>query len=103
MSQTASTSPATSEKQPATFVHACLRRAPAGSSTTLNLRLPSYQLVNLSAGFEGKSGFDLIFYINNLFDENAILAFDRERGGRARLGFHIGQSRTLGVTVRKRF
>ena len=49
------------------------------------------------------NGLDLTLYINNLFDENAILAFDRERGGRARLGFHVGQPRTLGVTVRKRF
>ena len=32
-------------------------------------------------------------YVNNLFDENALLSFDRERGGRARLGFNIGQPR----------
>ena len=39
-------------------------------------------------------------YANNLFDENAKLSFDRERGGRARLGFNIGQPRTIGLTVR---
>ena len=49
------------------------------------------------------NGFDFIIYVNNVFDENAILAFDRERGGRARLGFHVGQPRTFGVTARKRF
>jgi iron complex outermembrane receptor protein len=42
-------------------------------------------------------------YVTNLFDENALLSFDRERGGRARLGFNIGQPRVIGVTVRQRF
>jgi iron complex outermembrane receptor protein len=36
-------------------------------------------------------------------DENALLSFDRERGGRARLGYTIGQPRTVGVTIRKSF
>ena len=49
------------------------------------------------------SGLDFSVYVNNVFDENALLAFDRERGGRARLGFHVGQPRTFGATVRKRF
>jgi iron complex outermembrane receptor protein len=29
-----------------------------------------------------------------------LLSFDRERGGRARLGFNIGAPRTIGVTTR---
>ena len=41
--------------------------------------------------------------MNNVADENADLAFDRERGGRARLGFHTNSPRTFGVTVRKTF
>ena len=45
----------------------------------------------------------MIAYVNNLFDENPLLSFDRERGGRARLGYTIGQPRTIGVTVRKSF
>ena len=32
-----------------------------------------------------------------------LLSFDRERGGRARLGFNIGQPRTFGVTARQTF
>ena len=40
-----------------------------------------------------------MIYVNNLFDENAMLSFDRERGGRARLGFNIGQPRTIGLTL----
>ena len=50
-------------------------------------------------GFEG--GLSLIAYVNNLFDENALLGFDRERGGRARLGYTVGQPRTFGITARK--
>ncbi|HYE29420.1 MAG TPA: TonB-dependent receptor [Allosphingosinicella sp.] len=98
------TQPGDQENNPRTFVHGLpFGGAPAGASTTLDLKLPDYQLVNLSAGVEMASGFDIVVYVNNVFDENAILAFDRERGGRARLGFHIGQPRTFGVTARKRF
>ncbi|HEX6377001.1 MAG TPA: TonB-dependent receptor [Allosphingosinicella sp.] len=98
------TQPGDQENNPRTFVHGLpFGGAPAGASTTLDLKLPDYQLVNVSAGVEMASGFDVILYVNNLFDENAILAFDRERGGRARLGFHVGQPRTFGATVRKRF
>ena len=44
-----------------------------------------------------------MLYANNLFDENAKLSFDRERGGRARLGYHVGTPRTIGLTLRKAF
>jgi iron complex outermembrane receptor protein len=60
-------------------------------------------LVNLSAGVELDNGLSLTAYVNNLFDENPLLSFDRERGGRARLGYNIGQPRTFGVTARKTF
>jgi iron complex outermembrane recepter protein len=69
----------------------------------LNLKLPSYELVNLSAGLEFDNGIDVILYANNLFDESPKLSFDRERGGRARLGFNVGQPRTIGLTLRKAF
>ena len=71
--------------------------------TTVDLKLPSYEVVNLSAGVEMDDGLDLVVYVNNLFDENALLSFDRERGGRARVGYTIGQPRTYGVTARKAF
>jgi iron complex outermembrane receptor protein len=71
--------------------------------TVVDLKLPSYEIVNLSAGLEMADGVDLIAYVTNLFDENALLSFDRERGGRARLGYTVGQPRTVGVTVRKAF
>ena len=98
------TQPGDQENNPRTFVHGLpFGGAPAGAATTLDLKLPDYQLINLSAGIELGDGFGAVVYVNNLLDENAILAFDRERGGRARLGFHVGQPRTMGVTVRKRF
>ena len=68
-----------------------------------SLKLPSYDLVNLSAGLAWDSGLELVAYVNNIFDENAKLSLDRERSGRARLGYNIGQPRTIGLTVRHRF
>lgn len=98
------TQPADQENNPRTFVHGLpFGGAPASASTTVDLLLPDYQLVNLSAGVELDSGLSLTAYVNNLFDENPLLSFDRERGGRARLGFNIGQPRTFGVTARQSF
>jgi len=68
-----------------------------------SLKLPAYNLVNLSAGIEWDSGLEIVAYANNLFDENAKLSFDRERGGRARLGYNIGTPRTIGLTIRQAF
>lgn len=97
------TQPGDQEGNPRSFVS----NLPFGGATGLNptvldLELPSYQILNLSAGMSWGAT-DLIFYVNNVTDENALLAFDRERGGRARLGFHTNQPRTFGVTVRYRF
>jgi outer membrane receptor protein involved in Fe transport len=98
------TQPGDQENNPRRFVHGLpFGGQPAGSATTLDLKLPSYELVNLSAGITFPNRLELIAYINNIFDENPILSFDRERGGRARLGFQVGQPRTYGITARKRF
>ncbi|KTE02465.1 MULTISPECIES: TonB-dependent receptor [unclassified Sphingopyxis] len=98
------TQPGDQENNPRTFVHGfTFGGAPIGSATTLDLKLPDYQLVNLGAGIEFPNEFEISVYVNNLLDENALLAFDRERGGRARLGFATNQPRTFGVTVRKGF
>jgi outer membrane receptor protein involved in Fe transport len=98
------TQPADQENNPRTFSHGLPVFGMDGSEQTIgDLKLPSYQLVNLSAGLEFDSGLEFVLYANNLFDENAKLAFDRERGGRARLGFHVGQPRTIGITVRQKF
>jgi iron complex outermembrane receptor protein len=92
------------ENNPRSFVSGLAYGGATGLvPTVVNLKLPSYEVVNLSAGLEMQDGVDLTLYVNNLFDENALLSFDRERGGRARLGYTVGQPRTMGVTVRKSF
>ncbi|GIK47758.1 MAG: TonB-dependent receptor [Alphaproteobacteria bacterium] len=70
--------------------------------TSVDLELDPYTIVNLSAGVEGEN-WTVSLFANNVFDENANLGFDRERGGRARLAFHTNQPRTIGVTVRRTF
>ncbi|MGQ0659316.1 TonB-dependent receptor [Sphingosinicella sp.] len=98
------TQPSDQENNPRSFVSGLPFAGATGTgATVLNLRLPNYQYVNLSAGIEWQNGLGVQVYVNNLLDENAILSFDRERGGRARLGFNIGQPRIIGVTVRQRF
>jgi iron complex outermembrane receptor protein len=43
------------------------------------------------------------FFINNLFDELALLSFDQERGTRARNGYLTNQPRTFGISTRLDF
>ena len=71
-------------------------------ATVLDLELGAYTLVDVRLGLFVED-WELAFYISNLTDENASLSFDRERGGRARLGFRIGQPRTMGFVVRRSF
>jgi iron complex outermembrane recepter protein len=98
------TQPGDQENNPRTFVPGfTFGGAPASAATVLDLELPAYQLVNLSAGVTLPSRLELSIYVNNLLDENALLAFDRERGGRARLGFSVSQPRTIGLTARQSF
>ncbi len=92
------------EGNPRSFVSGLAFGGATGTAATvLDLRLPSYQYVNLSAGVDWENGLSAMVYVTNLFDENALLSFDRERGGRARLGFNVGQPRVIGLTLRKRF
>ena len=64
--------------------------------------MPAYDLLNLRLGLlKGKWDFSL--YANNLTDEQAYLALDRERGLRARVGYLTNQPRTFGVTARFAF
>ena len=98
------TQPADQEDGAGVFEHGLPVLGMDGSEvTTLDLKLPGYELVNLSAGLKFDSGLEFVLYANNIFDSNPKLAFDRERGGRARLGFHVGQPRTIGLTIRHKF
>lgn len=98
------TQPADQENNPRNFVSGLPFRGATGQGVTrVDLLLPAYDLINLSAGMDFDNGLGIQLYANNLFDENALLSFDRERGGRARLGYNIGRPREIGVTLRKRF
>ncbi|MGH7529031.1 MAG: TonB-dependent receptor, partial [Gemmatimonadales bacterium] len=66
---------------------------------TFNPELPAYNIVNLRVGLI-RDTWDVALFLNNVFDEVAFLALDRERGSRARVGYLTNQPRTLGVTLR---
>ncbi len=70
--------------------------------TELDLELDPYTLVGLSLAIR-KDNWEAALHVDNLTDENANLSFDRERGGRARLGFRVNQPRTVGISIRKSF
>ena len=70
--------------------------------TSLDLELDAYTVVNLRLGI-AKEDWETALYITNVTDEEADLSFDRERGGRARLGFRTNQPRTVGIVFRKFF
>ena len=68
------------------------------STFVFNPELPAYNLLNLRLGTM-RPGWEMAFYINNVTDERAYLALDRERGLRARVGYLTNQPRTFGVTL----
>ncbi len=97
------TQPSDQENNPRSFVSGLpFGGAPGTDATVVDLELEPYTTLNLNAGIENDV-WALIVYVNNVTDENAELAFDRERGGRARLGFHVISPRTFGVTARRSF
>jgi iron complex outermembrane receptor protein len=69
------------------------------STFTFNPLLSAYDLVNLRLGVR-HDFWDVAFYVNNLTDERAFLALDRERDFRARVGFLTNQPRTFGISTR---
>lgn len=71
-------------------------------TTVLDLELDAYTLLNLNTGLTTED-WEIVLYVRNALDENANLSFDRERGGRARLGFRTNQPRTAGLTYRRFF
>ncbi len=72
---------------------------PLNTSTfTFNPELPAYTLANLRAGLSHDT-WDAAVFVNNITDERALLALDRERGTRARVGYLTNQPRTAGVSM----
>ncbi|HZI67159.1 MAG TPA: TonB-dependent receptor, partial [Thermoanaerobaculia bacterium] len=64
-----------------------------------NPELPAYDIINARVGVRFDH-FDIAIFGNNLTDERAFLALDRERGLLARVGYLTNQPRTFGITTR---
>ena len=64
--------------------------------------MPAYDIVNARIGVKQEK-WDFSLYGNNLTDERAFLALDRERGTRARIGYLTNQPRTFGTSLRVNF
>jgi iron complex outermembrane receptor protein len=69
------------------------------NSFTFNPLLPAYGILNFRVGL-ARSGWEGAVFVNNVTDERALLALDRERGLKARVGYLTNQPRTLGVLLR---
>ncbi|MGE5414455.1 MAG: TonB-dependent receptor domain-containing protein, partial [Syntrophomonadaceae bacterium] len=67
-----------------------------------NPLLPSYNILNLRLGVR-HNVWDFSFYCNNVTNEHAELALDRERGFLARQGFIVNPPRTYGLQARVDF
>ena len=67
-----------------------------------NPELPAYDIVNMRLGWR-RADWDIAAYVNNLTDELAYLALERERGTLARVGYLTNQPRTIGVAARLNF
>jgi len=69
---------------------------------TFEPELPSYDIGNLRFGVK-KDAWEAALYVNNVWDERALLSLDRERGFRARVGYLTNQPRTYGLSLRMNF
>lgn len=61
--------------------------------------LPAYDVFNARVGLV-RADWELALFVDNLTDERAFLALDRERGGLARVGYLTNQPRTVGLSLR---
>jgi len=86
-----------------TFQHTSPGKTIGGPLTdtlfTFKPELPAYDIVNLRVGVT-RTGWEAAVFLNNVTDERAFLALDRERGTRARVGYLTNQPRTLGLNLR---
>lgn len=69
------------------------------STFSFEPELPAYSLLNFRIGLN-RGNWEAALFANNLTDERALLALDRERGTRARVGYLTNQPRTIGVNFR---
>lgn len=75
---------------------------PTATTFSFDPKMPSYETGNIRLGMHNDR-WELAFFVNNVWDERAFLALDRERGRRARVGFLTNQPRTFGLTARVNF
>jgi hypothetical protein len=75
---------------------------PANTVIYFDSRLPAYSLGNLRAGIR-TNRWELAAYLNNIWDTNARLALDYERGRSARVGYITNQPETVGIYGQYRF
>jgi iron complex outermembrane receptor protein len=74
--------------------------APLTQNTfTFEPELPSYDIINLRLGLL-KNRWDAALFVNNVTDEEALLALDQERGTLARVGYVTNAPRTFGLSAR---
>jgi iron complex outermembrane receptor protein len=64
--------------------------------------LSEYTLGNLRFGVQ-RDSWEAALFVNNLWDERALLALDRERGRSARVSYITNMPRTYGVSLRLNF
>ncbi|MDX1396464.1 MAG: TonB-dependent receptor, partial [Gemmatimonadota bacterium] len=69
------------------------------STFTFDPELPAYSLLNLRLGVT-RGRWEVTLFANNLTDERAFLALDRERDRLARVGYLTNQPRTIGLGLR---
>jgi iron complex outermembrane receptor protein len=69
---------------------------------TFEPELPDYQIGNLRLGIKAQQ-WETALFVNNLWDERALLSLDRERTSRARVGYLTNMPRTYGVSLRMTF
>ena len=71
-------------------------------SVPFDALLPSYEIGNLRWGLRTDS-WEAAVFVNNLWDEEAFMSIDRERGRSARVGYLTNPPRTFGVNFHMNF
>ena len=75
---------------------------PTITGFTFDPKLPSYDIGNLRIGVR-TARWEAALFLNNVWDERALLSLDRERGTRARVGYLTNTPRTYGANVHVNF
>jgi iron complex outermembrane recepter protein len=72
--------------------------APSINRFHFDAKLPEYQIGNLRFGIRANR-WEVAAFVNNLWNERALLSVDRERAGSARVGYLTNPPRTYGVAL----